>query len=658
MSKLPKYATPEIKFTKRPLPKVEIKKKPSLKKSQLQFKKRGINRSEHWYKAMVENMQNSVWVSDEGIKVFYVNPSLCKLLGYSAEEIIGKSEYDFWSKETAEKVKRVVATDRKEGISSSYEGELVTKSGEKIPVLVLGTPLPGGGTVGILTDLRNVKKNEKALADSEKKYRAIFENTGTATVIIEEDFTISLVNSEFEYISGCSRAQLEGKKEWTEFFVKEDVKKMMRYHRLRRTANGGVPRNYEARFIDSKGNVRNTFLTVSMIPGTKKSVASILDITEHIQLEKELTQRESELSLITKSSLDVIFILTKNGKVAYASPASKEMLGFKPEEIVGASLAKFVSAKDLKKCWKALKDVFRNKKITNLQIDIKDRNGSFTPVEISGQLIEKDGEFCAQGTMRNIQKRKEAEMALKESEEKYRSMIDQSMVGICMLQGTKLIFANKKLANIFGRSNADELIGKDVKKCLTEDSFNLVKKVISAMYRNEKVPELGEYVGIKKNGKQINLQTFSKRIEIQGKIYVQVFVIDATEKKIMETKLAERIKEINVLYRVYSHIKMAQPLAHTLSYITRDIIHAFQFMDVVQARIVFDGKTYTSSKKKENFVHKIEKPIIVAGVKRGILQVGYLKSLPAMEKVPFWPEERKLVETTSQILGKHIRSRE
>ncbi|MFQ6042362.1 MAG: hypothetical protein ACE5PV_16010 [Candidatus Poribacteria bacterium] len=66
--------------------------------------------------------------------------------------------------------------------------------------------------------------------------------------------------------------------------VAEDLEKMKKYHYLRRVNPNAVPRNYECRFIDKKGNVRDGFLTVAIIPGTKKSVASLLDITQRINL--------------------------------------------------------------------------------------------------------------------------------------------------------------------------------------------------------------------------------------------------------------------------------------------------------------------------------------------------------------------------------------
>ncbi|MEM3440027.1 MAG: PAS domain S-box protein [Candidatus Bathyarchaeia archaeon] len=110
-------------------------------------------------------------------------------------------------------------------------------------------------------------------------YRTIFETTGTAMIIIEEDTTISMVNSEFTRLWGYAKEEVEGKS-WTEFIAKEDLERMLEYHQRRRIDPESVPRSYEFRGIDKNGNVRDVRITISMIPGTKKSIASLLDITD------------------------------------------------------------------------------------------------------------------------------------------------------------------------------------------------------------------------------------------------------------------------------------------------------------------------------------------------------------------------------------------
>jgi diguanylate cyclase (GGDEF)-like protein/PAS domain S-box-containing protein len=142
------------------------------------------------------------------------------------------------------------------------------------------------GSVNVM--LERLEHSQGQLRESEQRYRTIFETTRMATAIIEEDTTISLANSQFERYSGYSKPEIEGLKSWREFVHPDDMAVMERYHRIRRVNPSKAPRTYEFRFVNRDGSVRDTLLTIAMIPGTTKSVASLFDITERKQAEARL----------------------------------------------------------------------------------------------------------------------------------------------------------------------------------------------------------------------------------------------------------------------------------------------------------------------------------------------------------------------------------
>ena len=183
---------------------------------------------------------------------------------------------------------------------SPYEFRIVTKQNKICWVMETVQSMLFKGKMAILGNFINIterKAVENRLQESEKLYRIIVETTGAATMISEDDMTISLLNSPFEKMTGYRREEWEGKKKWTEYIAKKDRPRMMKTHRLRRLDPAAAPKQFEHDLIDSKGRIRRMFLTVDLIPGTKKSIGSFVDITEWKEAERALKKREQELRI-------------------------------------------------------------------------------------------------------------------------------------------------------------------------------------------------------------------------------------------------------------------------------------------------------------------------------------------------------------------------
>ena len=148
----------------------------------------------------------------------------------------------------------------------------------------------------------------------------IFNATGTAAMIVEEDTTISLVNREFETLSGYSKEEIEGKKSWKEFFTEDYLDDMIRYHNLRRVDPDSAPKQYETEFITRKGDVKQVIVTVSMIPGTNQSIAFLLDISGIKQAEKATKQSEEKFRTLFEEA-PVGIGIARAGKTLMANQA-------------------------------------------------------------------------------------------------------------------------------------------------------------------------------------------------------------------------------------------------------------------------------------------------------------------------------------------------
>ena len=264
-----------------------------------------LKESENLYRAIFETTGTATIIIDDDMTVSLMNSEFERLTGYRKAEWEGKRKWtDYISKDQLTWMKKYHKLRRLDSGAAprNYEHEIICSNGEVITVLITVDVIPGSKkSVASHTNITDWKKAQAKLAESENLYRAIFETTGTATIIMEEDMTISLLNSEFEKMTGYRKEEWEGKRKWTDYVAPENQAEMVEFHKVRRFDPASAPRNYEHDLINSKGRIRNIYLTVDMIPGTRKSVASFTDITDWKVAEQRLKNRETELEVKSRN---------------------------------------------------------------------------------------------------------------------------------------------------------------------------------------------------------------------------------------------------------------------------------------------------------------------------------------------------------------------
>lgn len=172
---------------------------------------------------------------------------------------------------------------------------------------------------------------EEALRESEQLYETIFANTGSATAIIEEDMTITLANDAFADLAGYSREEIEGHIKWPQFVHPDDRERLENYHWARRCRPGSAPPHYEFRLVDRGGTERVIYMTIGLIPGTYRSVASHTDITE----QKEIRDRLSLFGNILDDSQNEIYLFDATTlRFMQVNRGGQENLGYTKEELL------------------------------------------------------------------------------------------------------------------------------------------------------------------------------------------------------------------------------------------------------------------------------------------------------------------------------------
>ena len=167
-------------------------------------------------------------------------------------------------------------------------------------------------------------------------YQAIFEATGTATIIVNENTSIAMANHECARLTGYTPKELVGQS-WTSFVALESLDIMQRYHKTRRGDTSAAPKKYEVKLINKKGDVRNAMLDVNIITGSKQSVVSMLDITALRAAENTALNNEIKSHAILDAIPDFMFQIDKDGIVKNYK-GDKESLYTSPDKFLGKNI--------------------------------------------------------------------------------------------------------------------------------------------------------------------------------------------------------------------------------------------------------------------------------------------------------------------------------
>jgi PAS domain S-box-containing protein len=379
-----------------------------------------LQQSEVRFRSLIQNASDMIRILDRDGKIVYESPSTVAIMGYPAGENTGKDPFEFVHPDDIERVQadlREVYDRTNPGTPTEFRARKA--DGTYIWVDTIATNMLDVPAVnGIVVTTRPIdqrKRMEEAIRESEELYRTVFETTGTATVLIENDATISLANSEFVRLSGFLKEEIEGKKKWTEFVVKEDLNRMLDQHRLRRTDPGLALKHYEFRFLSRSGAIHDIYLTIDVIPGTERSVASLLDITERKRGEEDLITANREYTGLLNQIQDIYYRSDAEGRVVRASRSWASLLGYGDiSECLGRSIAGefYFNPGDREKF---LEIINRDGKVTDYEVWLKKKDGTPVLVSTSSHLYHDSAGHVlgVEGTFRDVTVRKLHETILK-----------------------------------------------------------------------------------------------------------------------------------------------------------------------------------------------------------------------------------------------------
>ena len=251
-------------------------------------------------------------------------------------------------------------------------------------------------------DITERKLAEINLAKSEKLYRTVFESTGTAMMVLDEDTTIISANREMERISGYSLLNIEQSMSWTSIVSPEDLNRMYEYHQKRREGASDIPSQYEFTLITRDNRRVRSFITVGMIPDTKQSIVSVMDISRLSDTELALRESEEKFRNLAESLSLGVFIV-QDEKFLYANPYIVSLLGYTIEEFYSLPVFSFFIDEDIPIIKKSMEGRLTQKKQSVVyHVYAKTKQQKIILIEIQGSITYYQSKPAFIGTFKKL----------------------------------------------------------------------------------------------------------------------------------------------------------------------------------------------------------------------------------------------------------------
>jgi PAS domain S-box-containing protein len=519
-------------------------------------KREGLRESEQKFRNLAEQTPNMIFINQEG-RVVFANKKCEEIMGYQREEIYSP-DFDFLiliAPGDRDKIKANFAKNLRGEETSSLEHALLTKEGKKIEAILATKLIEYGGEkaiLGTVTDITELKRAEKALRESEEKYRNLFEEGRDSIVVASAEAGIVIdCNRAATLLWGREKSELVGQPQ-SILHPPETIKygTTRSFQQHLREKEGQL---LEEQIVTKNGEIRNVEIMGSVFElGGRRLIQGIFrDITERKRAEEELKKSEERFRLVFESAPDAYYLNDLKGNFIDGNKAAEKLTGYKREEFVGMSFLKLnlLSAEFIPKAAYLLVKNLRGKPTGPDELILKRKDGSKVAVEISTHPVKFEGKAVVLGIARDITERKKGEQALKENEEKYRTLTENINIGVFRNTAgpkNRFIEANPALVRMFGYKNRKAFLALNLSDLYqnVEDRERLIEKLLTKGFsRNEEV-----HVE-KKDGNPIICSVSAVAVkDEQGSLqYFDGTIEDITERKRAEEELQESEEKYRTL---------------------------------------------------------------------------------------------------------------
>ncbi len=524
--------------------------------------------SEARYRALFDYAPDGIIISSANDYYLDANASMCQMLGYEHQELVGMHAKDIVIRSEARELESEFELV-KPTPDYNREWHFKRKDGTVFPADVIATIMPDGNLLALIRDSSERTEAEDKLRESEHLLAASQRTTHLGSWVMEltesEDGKMHKERWSDEHyrIFGFEPGEFEITDENFYRCVHPDDR-----DRLAKNIDDAFekhkPFDLEHRIIRPDGSERivHAMAEVVVDPVTgkpQKVVGSVQDITDRKIAEETLKASEERYRELVENALDIIYTLDREGNYTSVNKAAERITGFSKQETLGRNITQTVVREDQERGAYFQSEQLAGRDVGAFELEVYAKDGRQVALEIKTRAItENDVVVGVQGIARDITERKLTQAALTEAQELYRELVENALDIIYThdLEGN-YTSANKAAETVFGYSNA-EILAMNIADTLSPEQLDRARQMMAEEIAGAKIAPYELEIHAK-DGHGITVEISTRVIyENDIPVGIQGIARDITERKITQAALTqseERYRDLveNALDIIYTH---------------------------------------------------------------------------------------------------------